>query len=124
MDRAFPYSFQIFKNDLQIGRFRMTRAGFKAWAVASGAALLLVSGAGSASAQTTRTSSCFTKVDGGRTITGNPWVKVKNTCAWGYKVKAIWKFGPDSTCKLLSEGQTRRYESTPPAVYERTDICG
>ncbi|MER7361542.1 hypothetical protein ACI2LC_41180 [Nonomuraea wenchangensis] len=101
----------------------MKKAGFKALAAASGAALLLVSGAGSVNAQTALASSCMVKVDSGRTITGNPWVKVKNNCAWNYNVKVVWKYGPDSTCKLLRQGETRRSESTPTAVYEATNIC-
>ncbi|MFI7438844.1 hypothetical protein [Nonomuraea indica] len=104
----------------------MMKAGFKAWAVASGAALLLVAGAGSASAGTstqTAAADCFKKVDSGRTITGNPWVKVKNECAWTYDVKVVWKYGPDSTCKELSPGETIRSESTPPAKYDRAKIC-
>lgn len=104
----------------------MMKAGFKAWAVASGTALLLVAGAGSASAGTstqTAAADCFKKVDSGRTITGNPWVKVKNECAWTYDVKVVWKYGPDSTCKELSPGETIRSESTPPAKYDRAKIC-
>ncbi|MFF4771366.1 hypothetical protein [Microtetraspora fusca] len=104
----------------------MLRAGFKAWAVASGAALLLVAGAGSASAQTARATSwatCVKKVDGGRKITGDPWVKVKSGCAWTYKVKVVWKAGPDSRCFDLAPGKTATSESIPLATYQGVAYC-
>jgi hypothetical protein len=107
----------------KFGRLIMARAGFKVLAVASSAALLLVSGAGSANARTAQSANCLEKVDGGRSITGNPWVKVKNNCAWTYDVKVVWRYGPDSTCKALSPGKTRKSTSTPPASYQTTKIC-
>nr|SBO96148.1 hypothetical protein BN4615_P5664 [Nonomuraea gerenzanensis] len=58
---------------------------------------------------------CIKKVDGGRELTGNVWVKIRNDCTWTYDVKVVWRFSPDSTCKALSPDATRRYESrTPP----------
>ncbi|MEV0197805.1 hypothetical protein [Nonomuraea sp. NPDC050691] len=102
----------------------MVRAGFKALAAASGVAVVLVAGAGVAQAQTTRAAvDCVKKVDGGRTITGRPWVKVKNECAWTYDIKIVWKYGPDSLCRELSPGETLRHESAQSATYDGTRIC-
>ncbi len=104
----------------------MVRASFKAWAAASGAALLLIAGAGSANAETTGATAwatCVKKVDGGRQITGEPWVKVKSGCAWTYKVKVVWNYGPDGKCVNLAPGETTRSVSIPTASYQGVAYC-
>ncbi|MEV1003806.1 hypothetical protein [Nonomuraea sp. NPDC050202] len=99
------------------------RTSLKALAVTAGAALLLAAGASSVSAQSAQAADCIKKVDGGRELTGNVWVKIRNDCAWTYDIKVVWKFSPDSTCKALSPDATRRYESTYAAVFDKVVLC-
>jgi hypothetical protein len=102
------------------------RAGFRALAVASGAAILLIAGSGAASADPVETAtaiSCVKKIDGGTQDIIYPWARVRNDCAWTYDVKVIWRNGPDGPCRELSPGETMRTISTPGASYQRVDLC-
>ncbi|MEV4571082.1 hypothetical protein AB0K12_45645 [Nonomuraea sp. NPDC049419] len=95
----------------------------KALAVASGTALLLISGASSANAQTAQAADCFKVVDQGYTIALEPWVKVKNNCAWNYNIIVVWKLGLDSPCMPIKQGETRRSQSQQSAIFDKVKIC-
>lgn len=102
------------------------RAGFRALAVASGAAILLIAGSGAASADPVEAEtaiSCVKKIESGTYKIIYPWVRVRNDCAWTYDVKIIWNNGPDSPCNEMSPGETMKNISSPGASYQRVDIC-
>lgn len=101
----------------------MMRKGLRALALASGAALLLIGGAGQANAHTQATwLSCVVKV-GGKNGGLTPVVTVQNKCAWTYTVKVVWDYGADSLCTTLSVGEMYTHTSTPGASYRGVQIC-
>ncbi|MET8861974.1 hypothetical protein ABZW11_03345 [Nonomuraea sp. NPDC004580] len=95
----------------------------KALAVASGTALLLISGAASGNAQTAQAADCFKVVEKGFTSALEPYVKVKNNCAWNYNIIFVWKNAPDSSCALIKQGQTRRSQAHQLATFDKVKIC-
>lgn len=104
-----------------------TMAGFRAWIAASGAAMLLVTGASSASAQTAEGAayiSCIKKVSEAGGYPGI-WrsVTVENRCAWTYDIKLVWNNGRDSPCVELSPEERYRDENNSIASYQGAVHC-
>ncbi|NBE93049.1 hypothetical protein GUY59_07510 [Nonomuraea sp. K271] len=99
--------------------------GFKAFAVASAAALLLMAGTGPAHARSVNVAAMISCVDkiAGKNAAITPWATVQNNCAFTYKVKVVWNNGADSPCQTLSVREQYTDTSTPGATYDGVRIC-
>ncbi len=100
------------------------RTGLKMWTVASGVALLLASGAASASAETAVAApSCVKKTAEGINHLGFHYVDVKNNCSRSYKIKVVWKWAPDK-CGTIGAGKTLEFLAPLTiARYDKLDLC-
>jgi hypothetical protein len=54
--------------------------------------------------------SCVDVVKQGRSW-GFPYVEVKNNCSTTQRVKIVWAYAPDSSCKIIKPGKTVRHST-------------
>lgn len=112
----------------------MIRTKLAAGAVAATMVVAGLMGASSASAATTdlgaqsvivksaAAPTCVTVTKTGRSW-GFPYVKIRNDCRTTQRVKVLWAWAPDSSCRTLSPGQSYTHKTGAAGRFDGLARC-